>query len=307
MTRLVARRHADALFTWAMLAPAMLVLAGFYLYPTVTALWISLTDLSLLKLRQGGQFVGLDNYAAVLGGEDFWPVLWHTAFWLTAVSVVLRVGLGLGLALLLESFTLRRFRLRTTMRLALLVPWATPPIVAVATWRWLLNPSSGAVNRLLIWLGVLDEPHAFLADMDTVWPAIILILVWNTLPVATLSFVAALQSVPKELHEAAALDGAGRFAILRHVTLPHIAPTIAIVTMLLVFWTFNNFVYVWLTTGGGPGRSTDVLATEVYLRGFVDFQLGMSSTIGMLMAVAMALFGIVYARFGARGALVGRI
>ncbi len=303
----MARRPADALFNWVMLAPAMLVLTGFYLYPTAYAFWISLTDLSLLKLRQGGQFVGLNNYAEVLGGQDFWQVLWHTAFWLTAVSVVLRVVLGLGLALLLESVTLRRFRLRTTMRLALLVPWATPPIVAVATWRWLLSPQSGGVNRALIWLGVLDEPHAFLADVDTVWPAIILILVWNTLPVATLSFVAALQSVPRELHEAAALDGASRFAILRHVTLPHIAPTIAIVTMLLVFWTFNNFVYVWLTTGGGPGRSTDVLATEVYLRGFVDFQLGISSTIGMLMALAMALFGIVYARLGARGALAGRV
>ena len=301
------RRHVDALVTAAMLGPALLVLTGFYLYPIGYNLWISLTDLSFLKLRQGGSFVGLDNYFQVLGGVEFWRVMWRTVFWLTGVSVLLRIFLGLLLALLLESAALRRFRLRTTLRLALLVPWATPPIVAVATWRWLLNPQAGPINRVLLKLGVIAEPYPFLADTRTVWPSIILILVWNTLPVATLAFVAALQSVPRELVEAASLDGAGRVATFRVVTLPHILPTVLIVTLLLVFWTFNNFVYVWLTTGGGPGRYTNVMATDVYLRGFVDFQLGISATIGMVMAVAMGLFGLVYARIGSRWVWAGRL
>ena len=286
-----------------MLAPALLVLAGFYLYPTGYGLWISLTDLNLLRLRQGGSFVGLANYEAVLGDSEFWRVMWRTAFWLTAVSVLLRVVLGLGLALLLESAAIRRAKLRTPLRLALIVPWATPAIVAVATWRWLLDPQFGAINRALVWLGLLREPHPFLADTATVWPTLLLILVWNTLPVATLAFVAALQSVPRELAEAAALDGAGRAGIFRAVTWPHIAPTVLIVAMLLVFWTFNNFVYVWLTTGGGPGRFTNVLAVEVYVRGFIDFQLGASATIGMVMAVAMAIFGAIYMRFAGRRVL----
>jgi len=204
--------------------------------------------------------------------------------------------LGLALALLLNSQALLRLRLRTVMRLALLVPWATPPIVAVAVWRWLLNPQAGGINRALLWLGVIDRPVAFLADTATVWPAIVLILVWNTLPVATLTLLAALQSVPRELGEAAALDGAGSVRMFRHVTLPHIMPTIMILAMLMVFWTFNNFVYVWLATGAGPGRYTDVLATEVYLRGFVDFNLGYSAAIGVIMAAAMATFGLLYVR-----------
>jgi multiple sugar transport system permease protein len=300
-------RHGDALFTWLLIAPAMLVLAGFYLYPTAYSAWISLTDLSFLRLRQGGDFVGLANYESVLGSAEFWRVVWRTAFWLTFVSVSIRIVLGLGLALLVESETVRRFRLRTILRVALLVPWATPHIVAVFIWRWLLNPQGGSINAALIGLGVIHEPRAFLADTTTVWPAIVLIIVWNSLPIATLSFVAALQSVPKELVEAAALDGAGRFGIFRSVTMPHILPTAAIVTMLLVFWTFNNFVYVWLTTGAGPGRYTNVLATEVYMRGFIDFQLGSSATIGIIMAAILALFGIIYTRVIARRAFAERI
>ncbi len=300
-------RRGDVLFAWIMVAPAMLVLGGFYLYPTVYNGWISLTDLSLLHLRQGGAFVGFGNYKSLLSDRDFWLVIWRTAFWLTAVSVIVRVVLALGLALLLESVALRRYRLRTVMRLALIVPWATPPIVAVATWRWMLNPRAGGINRALQWLGVLHGPVPFLADTVTVWPSIVLIIVWNTLPVATLAFVAALQSVPRELTEAASLDGAGRLGIFRNVTLPHILPTVAIVSLLLVFWTFNNFVYVWLTTGGGPGRFTNVLATDVYISGFVEFQLGQSATIGMIMAIAMGIFGLFYSQVGMRRAMAGRL
>ena len=296
---LSARRRsvrADQVFITLMLAPSLLILATFYLYPMASSVWISLTDLSLLKLRVGGSFVGVANYVDVLGGADFWRVVWNTAFWLTAVSVLVRLVLGMALALLLNSAALLRLRLRTVMRLALLVPWATPPIVAVAVWRWLLNPQAGGINRALLWLGVIDRPVTFLADTATVWPAIVLILVWNTLPVATLTLLAALQSVPRELGEAAALDGAGSVRMFRHVTLPHIMPTVMILAMLMVFWTFNNFVYVWLATGAGPGRYTDVLATEVYLRGFVDFDLGYSAAIGVIMAAAMGSFGLLYVR-----------
>lgn len=288
--------RADQVFITLMLAPSLLILAAFYLYPMLSSAWFSLTDLSLLGLRRGGTYIGLRNYADALDSADFWRVVWNTAFWLTAVSVVVRLVLGMALALLLHSQALLRLRLRTVMRLALLVPWATPPIVAVAVWRWLLDPQAGGIDRALVWLGVIQRPVAFLADTATVWPAIVLILVWNTLPIATLTLLAALQSVPRELHEAAALDGAGSVRAFRHVTLPHIMPTIAILAMLMVFWTFNNFVYVWLATGAGPGRYTDVLATEVYLRGFVDFNLGYSAAIGVIMAAAMGTFGLLFMR-----------
>ena len=280
-----------------MLAPIFFFLVFFYGYPTLSNLFNSFTDLSLLGLRKGGEFVGFENYARLLSSRDFYRVFWNTLFWLTAVSVVLRLVLGLALALLLDSATLRRYRLTTASRLVLLVPWATPPIVAVVVWRWLLDGRQGFVNRALEGVGLIDQPIAFLASVDTVWPAIVTIIVWNTLPLVTLTFLAGLQSVPPELKEAAEMDGAGAVNRFFHVTLPHLMPTIVVMALLLVFWTFNNFVYVWLATGAGPGLFTNVLATEIYIKGFIDFELGFSSSVGMVMAALMAVLGLIYFRF----------
>lgn len=287
----------ERLFILLLLTPIFFFLVLFYGYPTLFNLYNSLTDLSLLGLKTGGAFVGLENYIELLTSKDFFRVLWNTLFWLTAVSVVLRIVLGLLLALVLNSATLRRYRLTTVSRLLLLVPWATPPIVAVVVWRWLLDGRQGVINKALQGIGAIDRPIAFLANIDTVWPAIITIIVWNTLPLVTLTFLAGLQSVPAELHEAAEMDGAGPISRFFHVTLPHLMPTIVVITLLLVFWTFNNFVYVWLATGAGPGLYTNVLATEIYIKGFIDFELGFSSSLGMVMAAIMAVFGIIYFRF----------
>ena len=280
-----------------MLAPIFFFLVFFYGYPTLSNLFNSFTDLSLLGLKKGGEFVGFENYARLLSSRDFYRVFWNTLFWLTAVSVVLRLVLGLLLALLLDSATLRRYRLTTASRLVLLIPWATPPIVAVVVWRWLLDGRQGFVNGALEGLGLIDQPIAFLASVDTVWPAIVTIIVWNTLPLVTLTFLAGLQSVPPELKEAAMIDGANAARVFFHVTLPHLMPTIVVMALLLVFWTFNNFVYVWLATGAGPGLFTNVLATEIYIKGFIDFELGFSSSVGMVMAALMAVLGLIYFRF----------
>ena len=289
--------RGERAFIALMLAPIFLFLAFFYGYPTLSNLVNSFTDLSLLGLKAGGEFVGLENYARLLASRDFYRVFWNTLFWLTAVSVGLRLVLGLALALLLDSATLRRYRLTTASRLVLLVPWATPPIVAVVVWRWLLDGRQGFVNGALQGLGLIDEPIAFLANVDTVWPAIVTIIVWNTLPLVTLTFLAGLQSIPPELREAAAMDGAGPVQRFFHVTLPHLMPTVVVMALLLTFWTFNNFVYVWLATGAGPGLFTNVLATEIYIKGFIDFELGFSSSVGMVMAALMAVLGLLYYRF----------
>ncbi len=287
----------ERIFIAAMLAPIFFFLVFFYGYPTLFNFYNSFTDLSLLGLKTGGAFIGLKNYVELLSSRDFYSVLWNTLFWLTAVSVVLRLVLGLLLALLLNSATLRHYRLTTISRLLLLVPWATPPIVAVVVWRLLLDGRQGVVNKALQGLGLIDRPVAFLANVDTVWPAIITIIVWNTLPLVTLTFLAGLQSVPAELHEAAEMDGAGALQRFFHVTLPHLMPTVVVMALLLVFWTFNNFVYVWLATGAGPGLFTNVLATEIYIKGFIDFELGFSSSVGMVMAAVMAVLGLIYFRF----------
>ena len=283
-------------FIVAMLAPALFLLCCFYIYPTVFNVANSLTDLSLFGLRRGGNWIGIDNYVELVTSPDFRRVLWNTVIWLTAVGVTVRLLAGLGLAFLLTSRTIRKYRVQTICRVLLLVPWATPPIVAILIWRWMLDTRVGVVNALLTGLGVTSHPIPFLADAGWVWPALITIITWNTLPLVTLAFIASLQSLPRDLVEAAEVDGATSLQLIRYIYLPHLRPAIVVMALMSTFWTFNNFIYVWLTTGAGPGLYTNVMATEVYIKAFVDGRLGYSSAVGVLMAAIMAVFGLVYLR-----------
>ncbi|MCV0424152.1 MAG: sugar ABC transporter permease [Roseibium sp.] len=288
------RQHLG--FILAMLVPAFLLLALFYIWPATFNLWNSFTDLTLLSMRQGGNFVGIQNYVDLIRDSGFKTVIWNTAFWLAFVSTLIRLLLGLGLALLIHSEPVRRAGLRTIARMAILLPWATPPIVAVVVWRQFFD-GQGLFNQIFLDLGIISEPVAFLGNQATVWPALLMIITWNTLPVVTLTFLAALQTLPKDLFEAAEMDGAGTWRKFVDVTLPHLAPTMVVMGLLLVIWTFNNFVYVWLATGAGPGTFTNVLATEVFMKGFISFELGYSSAVGMIMVAIMLVFGAFYFHF----------
>jgi len=289
----------DRLFITTMLVPSMVLLILFYGYPIFDNLRISFTDLSLLGMKKGGNWVGLENYRELFRSGEFGHILFNTFIWLTATSVVLRLLIGLAIALLLNTRALGKLRLAAVSRFALLIPWATPPIVAVVIWRFLLE-RNGFVNEALIGLGLISQPIAFLADIRTVWPSIVVIMLWNTVPLIALSLLSSLQTVPEEYYEAAELDGATDWQTFRFVTLPFLMPAILVLGLMSVFWSFNNFVYVWLATGAGPGTFTNVLATEVYLKAFVDFRLGYSSAIGMVMAVVMGAFGILYLRLVAQ-------
>lgn len=286
------------------LVPAFFFLAAFYVYPTIFNIETSLTDLGIFTLRRGGDWIGIANYVELLTSPDFRRVLFNTVIWLTVVGVTVRILLGLALAFLLNSQTLRRWRLTTPARLLLIVPWATPPVVAIIVWRWILDPRVGSANDLLMWLGVVGQPIPFLSDAHWVWPAIILIITWNTLPLVTLTFLASLQSLSNELVEAAEIDGASRLQIMRYIYLPHLKPAIIVMVLMSTFWTFNNFIYVWLTTGAGPGLYTNVMATEIYIKGFIDGRLGYSAAAGVVMATLMTAFGLVYLRVIASRELV---
>lgn len=280
-----------------MLLPTFVVIIGFYIYPTLYNLELSFTDITLLKLRQGGDWIGMSNYWEFMTSSSFFEIAFNTVFWLTAVSVFFRMLLGLLFALLLNSKFLADMKLSTISRLILLVPWATPPVVAVIAWRWLFDPTHGAVNDFLLWTGFISDPISFIANLSTVWPAVNTIIVWNTTPLVAVSLLAALQTVPQELNEAAEIDGANRWQQFRFITLPYLMPTISVLTLMSIIWTFNNFVYVWLATGAGPGTFTNVLATEVYIKAFIDLRIGYSAAIGVTMAVVMAIFGALYFRF----------
>ena len=290
------RKLRHRLEPYALLFPALAILALFFAGAVLYNIFLSLQHVSLFQLRSGGEWVGLDNYASLVRDKVAWLALKNTVVWLTAATVILRLILGLILALLLNAAVLRRWRLSGLARTLLLIPWITPQVVAVAAWTWLLEPRYGAINQILIKLGVVDSGIPFLAQTSTVWGAIITIVVWRELPFVVISFLAGLQSVPADLQQAARVDGASEWRVLYHVTLPLLRPVIVVVALLTTIWTFNNFVYVWLSTQGGPGNYTQVLATYEYTTAFTNYHLGLGAAIGMLMGVIMLVFSLVYFR-----------
>lgn len=283
-----------ALEPYALVLPAMLVLAFFFAGPALYNIALSFQNVSLFDLGQSNQWVGLANFAAVLTGGGLAAAFFNTAVMQTLVTVVLRLVFGLGLAILLNAEVFKRWRLGWLVRSLVLVPFVTPPVVAVAAWKWLLDPRYGAVNQLLLSLGLIERGIPFLSRTSTVWGAIEAMLIWRELPFVIITFLAALQSIPKELKESARIDGASEFQIHMRIVLPMLKPVIAVVALLTTIWTFNNFVYVWLATRGGPGDYTQVLATKMYTVSFVDYRVGEGAAIGVLMSVIMFAFALGY-------------
>ncbi len=279
---------------YVLLLPAFIILAGFFLYPFLYNIGLSFQKISLFQLAKGGEWVGLENFKELLKDPLTHLTLKNTVVWLTIATVGLRLILGMGFALLLNTSVLRRWHLQGLARSLTLIPWVTPPVVAVAAWKWLLHPRYGAINQILYDLRIIDSGIPFLVKASTVWGAVVTIIVWRELPFVIISLLAGLQSIPNELYEAARVDGASARQIFRHVTLPTLRPILVIVIMLTTIWTYNNFVYVWLTTQGGPGNFTQVLATQMYTEAFVNYRLGYGASVGVLMSFIMAIFAIVY-------------
>ncbi|HUX51353.1 MAG TPA: sugar ABC transporter permease [Spirochaetia bacterium] len=276
--------------------PSVVLLLLFFFSPVGYNIWLSLQKISLFQLKRGGTFIGIDNYVRLFGSQDFWLSLWNTVFWLTIVTVAIRIVLGLGLALLVESRALRRWHLSGLARSMLLIPWITPPVVAVAAWQWLLEPRYGVLNQIIVGLGIAKQGIPFLVQTSTVWIGIVILIVWRELPFVAISLLSGLKSIPEELYESARVEGANSRQTFFHITLPLLRPILTVVTLLITIWTFNNFLYVWLTTGGGPGNFTQVLATLMYTESFVKYDLGYGATVGVTMTLIMLIFSIVYLR-----------
>jgi multiple sugar transport system permease protein len=291
------RKMAQRFEPYALLAAPLILMALFFFYPILYNFLLSFQSLSLFELRRGGDWVGLQNFSRVLTDPLTALSLKNTVVYLTASTVVLRLIIGLGLALLINATVLRRWKLSGLARSLLILPWVTPPVVAVAAWKWLLEPRYGAANQILIQLGIVDEGIPFFFDTSTVWGSIIAIVVWHGLPLVTVSILAGLQSIPQELYEAARVDGATRLHTFRYITLPLLAPVLAILGLLTTIWTYNNFVFVWVATGGGPGDYTQILATQLYTEAFINYRFGVGASIGVLMSLIMAVFAILYFQF----------
>lgn len=261
----------------ALLAPSLLVLGAVTGYPVARVLVLSLER--RVPVFGIADFVGLANYRFLATDPAFWNALRVTLVF-SAASVVLEVVLGVGVALALH----RQRRFRAVSMGLLLLPWCLPGVVTARTWEWLYHPTAGLAARFA---APLVGPTNWLGDPSTALGALVVADVWRTMPFVALLAFARLGTIPPQIYEAAAVDGAGPVAVLRAITLPLLAPVLLVATLFRTLDALRAFDLMYVLTGGGPAATTETLTILAYRDFFQTLQLGVGA------AVAVVLFSLV--------------
>lgn len=279
---IAAQRRRDAAWFLVPLLAALLIVAG---WPLARTVWLSFTDASLA----GGahDFVWLENYAFVIEDPDWWRAVRNTLVF-ASVSVALETALGLGIALVLDA----QIRGRGVLRAAVLVPWAIPTVVSAQLWAWMLHDQYGVINETLLVLGVIDAPRAWLADRTLAMASVIAVDVWKTTPFMVLLLLAALQTVPVELHEAAQVDGAGAIRRFMVVALPVIRPALLVAVIFRTLDALRIFDLIYVMVGNASATATMAVYARQHMVDFQDAGYGSaaSTLLFAVIALATALF-----------------
>jgi len=275
-----------------MLAPMALVLVILIGYPLVNSFILSLYRVNLASPDQGTPFIGLGNYIFAFQQPDFWYAVERT-FYFTLVSVGLELVLGVLFAILLNE----RFHGQLLSRLAMIAPWALLTVANGVLWAWILNPTYGIANALLMQAGILQAPKPWLSDTFWTMNVIILADVWKTVPNMTLLLLAGFQPISDDLYEAADVDGATRWQKLTKITLPLLRPVILVAVALRTIGAFRVFDIIYVLTGnGGPADSTKVISFYGYDQAFRYLFFGYGAAISWLITAFMLLLIFIYMR-----------
>jgi len=263
------------------IAPSLIVLALVSLYPFVNGLYLSLTNSSLIA---PGIFVGLDSFKTVLTSQDFMDAVSFTILF-TFCAVLGSYTVGLLLALVLNTPVWGR----GFFRAALLIPWVIPPVVSIVSWRWMLD-QSGLINTVLTALG--GQPIYFLSTETWAKVSVIVVKIWVSFPFMLISLLAALQAIPSDIYEAAALDGCGRWASFRYITLPYLKMVTLISWILMTIYSVNDFTTIWLMTQGGPVNATQSLIVLAFKDAFQLSNVGLGSAVAVIALLGMLVVGL---------------
>ena len=283
--RRLAKDFGSVLVPYWFVVPALAYLSLFMFLPLAHEIGMSRTDAKLTN-PGGGHFIGLRNYRSLFVDADFYTTLRVTVVY-TLSTVVISVALGIVSALVVN----RAFRGRGIARAILLLGWAIPSTAAALIWSWMYNEHSGVLNRIVVDFG--GAPIPWLRSPHVALAAVVATTVWQATPFVMLVILAALQSVPEEVCEAATIDGADRLNAFRAVTWPHIWPSVRVVGLLIAVWSIRRYDIIYLLTGGGPIDSTATLVVQLRQIAFQGYDLGEASAygvIGLILALLVASF-----------------
>jgi len=274
-------RGRDATQAYIMLTPVAVLLIVLVAYPFGLSLWLSVTNATV---GNEGHFVGLANFRNQLDSAIF-RLAFRNTIWYTAVTTVVKLILGFALALLLnQQFFGRKF-----VRAAMLLPWIVPSVLSTMAWLWLFDSNLSSLNWLLRHLHLITKDLPWLTDPNWAMGSIMIVNIWRGTPFLAITILAGLQTIPRELYEAASIDGAGRWVQLRQITIPLVLPVLTVVLIVSLIGTFSDIQIVYALTGGGPTNSTQVLATLSYSTGLKSGLLGQGAAISLYMLPVMLL------------------
>ncbi|MBN9550552.1 MAG: sugar ABC transporter permease [Alphaproteobacteria bacterium] len=273
--------------------PSLLLAAVVIFWPVWDLVQISTHDVS--RFGQLRDFSGLANFAELFADPDFVSALWRTGLW-----TVLVVGGALLVSIPVAMILNMDFYGRGLARVIIMLPWAVSLTMTAVVWRWALNGESGMLNSALMKLGIISQNIQWLASAETAFPMQVLIGILVTVPFTTTIFLGGLSSIPDDLYEAAALEGATPLQQFREITFPLLKPFINIAIVLNTIYVFNSFPIIWVMTQGGPANSTDILVTHLYKLAFRIGKLGEASAVSLVMFAILLVFTMIYVRLAMR-------
>jgi multiple sugar transport system permease protein len=268
------------------------LLAVLSLLPIATVFYYSLMD-NVIITNKPPSFVGLDNYIEILTDDDFLGALQNTLF-LSIVSVIAHFVIGLAFALLLNSRIINPLA-KALFRVIYILPWVFTASIIAILWRLLLNPN-GVVNYLIMGAGLASEQIEWLGSRHLALETVTFINIWSGYPFYMVSFLAGLQGISEDLYEAGKIDGAGGLQLFRYITLPQLKPIIISLGMLDFIWTTHQFTLIWMTTGGGPARASEMLSTFTYKLAFTSYEFSLASTTAMVILALSTFVAVFYVR-----------
>jgi multiple sugar transport system permease protein len=289
LRNLTERLQRDPYFGYLLIMPLLVWALLTLVYPLADAIRLSFQNVGYVGTP--GQYVGFDNYSRILAGREFWFSLGVSVWW-TVLNVVFQLMLALVSALVLNQ----EFRGREVVRNWIILPWLFPSIVLATMGKWILDPTLGVVNYLLLASGAVDKPVSFLGSPQIALYAVTAVNVWRWFPFFTVIILAALQTIPRELREAADMDGAGYLTRLWYVDLPSIGQVLKVVVLIASLWAVNIFDAIWLLTRGGPVYRTTTLSILIYFKGFQEYRISQAAAISLLMFLVLLAYGVVYMR-----------